>query len=142
MRFSMPRLPCEFEIPDQWLNEVGISNFNPTAEAYHSTNEAIIVSLRDIAPPSRFPECPMDGGGFGRIRLIGILKKIVRGEDLPPVCLIDLDDNQWITPPPYRYLLQDGTHRFYASIMAGFKSLPAVVTPAANLKEGGGRPVS
>lgn len=139
MRFPMPRLPYEFEIPDDWLKEVGIRNFNPTTEAYRSTNEATIVGIRDIAPPSRLPEYPLDGGGFGRCRLIGMLKKIVNGEDnIPPVRLIDLDDNQWIYPPPYRYLLEDGTHRFFASVIAGFKGLPAVITPAANLKEGGG----
>ena len=49
MRFPFPRLPGEFEIPDEWLTEAGMTGFTPSASAYPSTDPAArAIPLRDI----------------------------------------------------------------------------------------------
>src|SRR6266403_135215 len=68
MRYPMPNYPCEFEIPDAWLEEAGMDGFTRTAPAYRSTAAAVPVSLREIEPPPRtrrkrlawLRSCPID----------------------------------------------------------------------------------
>ena len=58
MRFAFPLLPAEFEIPDDWWIEAGMSNFTPDTLTYRSTAEAThTVALRDIEPPFRCKRC-------------------------------------------------------------------------------------
>jgi hypothetical protein len=66
MRFSMPHLPGEFEIPDEWLTEAGIVGFQPTDRAYRSTAGAVLVPLTEIEPVARFVTHPKDFRGFDR----------------------------------------------------------------------------
>ena len=56
MRFAYPNLPAEFEIPDDWWTEAGMTGFAPSARSYLSTDAmARAIPLRDIEPPFRFP---------------------------------------------------------------------------------------
>jgi hypothetical protein len=71
MRFSFPRLPAEFEIPDEWLAEAGMTDFRPSTPAYLSTDPgARAIPLRDIEPPFRSPERPLDFRGFDQARMV------------------------------------------------------------------------
>lgn len=136
MRYSAPNFPCEFEIPDDWLIELGIKNFAPSAEAYNSTPEAVLVSLAEVIPPMRKPSFPKDWRGFERGRLLAHLQRIVAGQHIDPVPLVQLPDPDHLLPVPYRYFVRDGFHRFYASIIAGFTFLPASIeTLAAVLQQ-------
>jgi hypothetical protein len=80
----------------------------------------------DIATPS-LSDGTKDWHGFERARLVSVLKGIATGADMEPVPLLELPQHD-IWPVPYQYRVRDGFHRFYASIVAGFESVPAVIT--------------
>jgi hypothetical protein len=133
MRFPMPNYPCEFEIPDAWLAEAGMEGFSRTGPAYRSTPEAALVPLREIEPPYRKPAMAKDWRGFERARLVFILKGFIAGAEIEPVPLLGLPAGTFVVPTfvrpgPYAYQIRNGFHRFYASIAAGFESLPAVIS--------------
>jgi hypothetical protein len=90
MRYSMPNFPCEFEIPDSWLTEAGMTGFTRTGRAYRSTLDAPLVPLTEIEPPYRLITHPKDWRGFDRNRLISILNGIVTGAEIEPVPLLEL----------------------------------------------------
>jgi len=85
MRFSMPYLPCEFEIPDDWLSEAGFTGFRPNGSAYRSSVPALCVPLTQIEPIVRNVTQPKDFAGFERGRLVHLLKRIVAGDEIDPV---------------------------------------------------------
>jgi hypothetical protein len=82
VRFEMPHFPCEFEIPDDWLDEAGMRGFTPRAAAYRSTPNAIAVPLTEIEPPYRFLSVPKDWRGFCRKRFVRILDGFVKDAEL------------------------------------------------------------
>lgn len=127
MRFSFPCYPAEFEIPDDWWAEAGMPGFRPTSASYFPSDRAAqIIRLREIEPPFRFPEHPKDFGGFDRRRLVRILSGFIAGAAIDPVPLLTLPAPEF-QPAPFRYRPRDGFHRFYASVAAGFGSLPEIV---------------
>jgi hypothetical protein len=126
MRFSLPLLPAEFEVPDEWWTETGMVGFTPKGRAYRSMAEAILILLRDIEPPSRFPEYPLDWRGFDRRRLISVLFGIAEDAEIEPVPVVELPQSD-IPPAPFHYRVCDGYHRFYASVAVGFECLPVVI---------------
>jgi hypothetical protein len=127
MRYSFPLLPGEFEIPDQWWAEAGMTGFVPVGRrAYCSAETAVLVPLRDVEPPFRLQECKLDGNGFDRLRLISILRGFVAATEIVPVPLIRLPSADF-PPAPFGYRVRDGFHRFYASVAAGFECLPSII---------------
>jgi hypothetical protein len=126
MRYAMPHFPCEFDIPDDWLVEAGMTGFAPTTIAYRSSSNAHPIPLVAIEPPSRVLTVPKDGCGFERARLVSVLKGIVTAAEIEPVPLLELPVYEF-GPNTYRYRVRDGFHRFYASIVAGFEYLAAVI---------------
>ena len=69
MRYAMPNFPCDFEIPDDWLNDAGAAGFNPTTRAYRSSSNSVLVPLVDIEPPYRVSTVVKDWRGFDRTGL-------------------------------------------------------------------------
>jgi hypothetical protein len=126
MRYPMPNFPCEFEIPDDWLAEVGAVGFVPITPAYCSTPNAVPISLTEIEPPRRVSTFPKDWNGFDRSRFVSVLKGIVAAAEIEPVPLLELPVYEF-APNTYRFRVRDGYHRFYASIVAEFDCLPAVI---------------
>lgn len=126
MWFSMPHLPGEFEIPDDWLSEAGIVGFKPKSHAYCSSPAARLVSLTEIEPIPRFVTHPKDFRGFDRPRLVRLLKGFVAGDEIEPTPAIELPARDFCDSP-YRYRVCNGFHRFHASIAAGFVMLPVNV---------------
>jgi hypothetical protein len=61
------------------------------------------------------------------VRLVRVLQGIVSGTQIPPVPLRELPEEEFPNIRPYRFRVRDGIHRFYASIAAGFQSLPGVI---------------
>jgi hypothetical protein len=55
-----------------------------------------------------------------------LLKGIVTGAEIEPVPLLELPVFE-LAANPYRFRVRDGFHRFYASIVARFDCLPAVI---------------
>jgi hypothetical protein len=126
MRYAMPNFPGEFEIPDDWLTEARIIGFVPSARAYRSSADAILVRLTNIEPPYRIVGVAKDWRGFDRSRFISVLKGIVAAAEIEPVPLLELPVYEF-APNTYRYRVCNGFHRFYASIVTGFECLPVVV---------------
>jgi hypothetical protein len=85
MRFSMLHLPCEFEIPDHWLEEGGVIGFKPTSVAFRADRSASPVPLTAIEPVPRFRSTPKDWHGFDRARLVRILAGFVHDQAVEPV---------------------------------------------------------
>jgi hypothetical protein len=123
MRFSMPHLPGEFEIPDEWIDDAGFRGFKPSAPAYRAPPGATLVPLTAVEPTVRFVTHPMDGHGFARARLIRVLMGFVAGDEIEAVPAMELPLYEFCGAP-YRYRACNGYHRFYASIAAGFSMLP------------------
>ena len=78
-----------------------------------------------VAPPKR----KLGLTGFGESglndeRLESLLRAFCSDTPLPPVEVIELKSAE-----PYRYRVYDGTHRYRASIAAGFSRLPVRVIP-------------
>ncbi len=127
MRFPYPLLPAEFEIPDDWWTEAGMTAFTLAEDTYRSSGGAQPIALREIEPPFRSGGCPKDFGGFDRKRLVAVLRGIAGGDEIPPVQLRALKPlNDWHRLP-FTYQVDDGFHRFYASVAAGFEFLPASI---------------
>lgn len=126
MRAPMPNFPCEFEIPDEWWNAAGMTDFCAQRLAYRSTIGSTLIPLSEIEPPHHDPTSPRDWCGFDRGRMLRILIGLKQGATMRPVPLLELvaDDT---SSKAYAYRPLDGYHRFYASIAAGYKFLPASV---------------
>lgn len=124
MRFQMPHLPLEFQIPDEWWAEAGMTAGLPEGRAFRSDATAQLVPLVDIEPSTRCPETVRDFRGFERDRLIEILRGIASAASIPPICLLTLREGDRVSHP-YHYAILNGHHRFYASIAAGFDLIPA-----------------
>ncbi len=125
MRFRLPLLPGEFEIPDEWWAKARMAGFVPLGKTYHSTATAVAVPLHEVEPPFRLPEGVLDWNGFDRSRLISVLNGFVAAQEIAPVSLLFLPSGDF-PPAPFRYRVRDGFHRFYASVAAGFECLPAL----------------
>ena len=80
-------------------------------------------------------QCPNDWRGFDHGRLIDVLKGFVAGDVIEPVPVIQLPDSDHLVRLPYRYCIRNGFHRYYASIVAGFTSLPASIVKLEELFE-------
>ena len=130
MRFFFPLLPAEFEVPDEWWSEAGMVGFTPRARSYRSALTANLIPLREIEPPFRFPEYPLDWRGFSRDRLIAILSGIAADAEIDPVPVIEVPPTD-VPPAVFRYRVHNGLHRFYASVAAGFECLPVVIVEEA-----------
>ena len=124
-RFCYPLRPAEFEILTEWWTEAGMTGFVPSGTAYHSTSSATLVPLRQVEPPFRFPEHPLDSNGFSRDRLISILRGFVDGAQIEAVLVVALPTMEF-TPATFGYRVCNGLHRFYASVAAGYSRLPVV----------------
>jgi hypothetical protein len=128
MRYPMPNFPCEFEIPDDCLDEAGIAGFACRGSAYRAKPGVALVPSREIEPPYRKPAIAKDWRGFDRARMISILKGFVPGTEIEPVSLRELPVPTFVLPGPYGYQVREDFHRFYASILAGFERVPALTS--------------
>jgi hypothetical protein len=129
----MPNYPCDFEIPDAWLADAGMEGFMRTGTAYRSTPGATLVLLSEVEPPYRKLSTTRDWRGFDRAKLISILRGFIADAEIEPVPLLELPAGlhivpTFVLPGPYEYQVRNGFHRFYASIVAGFERLPAVIS--------------
>jgi hypothetical protein len=127
MIFQLPRYPGLFEIPNDWLEEAGMTGFSADTAAFRHTGDTKLIALADIAPPDRMKTTENDWRGFCRERMVRVMSGIARGDVLPAVPLWRLPDEEFWTARPYEYRPRDGYHRFYASIAAGFTSIPATI---------------
>jgi hypothetical protein len=128
MRFPYPCFPAEFEIPDDWWAEAGIAGFRPSREAYCSDHRAPLLRLEEIEPPPRSKGCERDFRGFDKMRLIGVLRDIVSGTKMEPVTVVKLAPRSEFILIGYDYQVNDGFHRYHATVAAGFTHIPVAIT--------------
>jgi hypothetical protein len=122
MYFPMPHLPCEFEIPDEWLAEAGVAGFVPDRVAYRS-GSAQHALLTAVEPPPRLVGYPLSWRGLDQVRFIRILKWMVTNTEIEPVPVVAMPYVE-LGSSPYAFRVRDGVHRFYASVAVGFSHLP------------------
>jgi ParB-like nuclease domain len=108
-------------IPVEWMAEAGVLNFrsDPPQDAFRCDQAHQLVPLADIDAPPRRSDCPLDGNGFDRSRMVSILKGIQENDSLPPIVVERCDVGQ------RAYRLREGVHRYHASLTLGFSQVPA-----------------
>lgn len=124
MRFHIPH---EFEIPDEWWIASGIANFKVNVEGYRSTSPSpVMIRIEAIRPPRRNPGVIW----FERERMEAILKGFVNGDYLPPIEVNETPDDK-----EFRYRVQNGFHRYHASVAVGFRMIPIEIKPFFDINE-------
>lgn len=123
MDFFVPESDTRFGIADDWWHFCDMETWSPRSPYFpydpEITGSVTIVALSEIEPPKRAKGVPM----FRKYKLVPVLLAFQSPEcALPPVELLQLDDRG-----PKRYALQNGFHRFYASVAAGYSKIPAVI---------------
>ncbi|WP_132926717.1 ParB/RepB/Spo0J family partition protein [Sodalis ligni] len=127
MRFPFPLLPGEFELPDEWLAEFGLTtSMFPLAFKISYSGTTISIPLAIIEPPWRGKEFPSDWRGFNKERMKNIFNGIILNAYMVPVQVMELPYFDY-PPNPFKYRVYDGFHRFYAAIAFGLKDLPVIV---------------
>ncbi len=120
-----------FYINSEWVVESGLKPFSKTNDHYlyqAQTGPIIIVNYNDIDPNVRGKDTPILKNGIvdrklllAKERVLSILSAIEQGTALPPVEIRVAGNG------PYRFKLHHGCHRLHLSILAGFKSIPAIL---------------
>ena len=106
------------------LIEAGIKAFPFSISSYFSTPingyETIIVKISDIKPPKRNEGVYT----FVKCRIINILEGFNTLKPMSPIeiNLMEGDSN-------FKYCVEDGFHRYYASRQIGFIEMPAIIKP-------------
>jgi hypothetical protein len=112
-----------FEIPDAWLEEAGMSQFESTNHAFNHIDQGPdviieVVPISEVAPPSRAAGVE----GLRKDRTVSILRGLRTKNSLPAVEVVEDSSRR------YRFTVYHGFHRYYASAAAGFSHLPVTVT--------------
>ena len=123
-----------FFINSEWVTESGLKPFSKTADHYlyklnqDQTGPVIIVNHNDIDPNIRGKDIPIFKNGIvdgmsvsAKERVLNILIAIEQNTELAPVEIRNAENG------PYKYKLHHGCHRLHLSILAGFKSIPAIL---------------
>jgi hypothetical protein len=114
----------QYKIPEPWLIEAGIKAFSFSVSSYVSTPnngyKTLIVKISDIKPPNRNPGVHT----FVKRRMTDILKNIRTSTPMHPIEINPLEGDS-----NYKYCVEDGFHRYYASQQIGFTKIPAIIKP-------------
>lgn len=112
-----------YEIPDEWWQFCELDKWKPTTEFYLAKelndDDVKIISLSEIQPIARDLG---NGSPFRKYKLVPILLRFQSPNEpwLPP---IEIEPSVGIEP--YQYKLTNGFHRFVASFLVGYRSIPA-----------------
>jgi hypothetical protein len=130
MKFIVAATGAEFEIPDEWREEAGMTGFAAGAAAYahkaYPSEPVRLVSLCRIKPPLPDPSV----AGLRRERTVGILRGFVAGDAIDAVP-IDVSPGHRALP----HRVRDGYHRYYYSIAGGLTHLPRIVLPCFDIRD-------
>jgi hypothetical protein len=112
----------QYDVPDEWWYFCGLDTWHPQGEYYPSldlNDDGVdVVALADIQPMTRDLG---DGSPFRKYKLVPVLFRFQSPECLLPA--IDLVPVYGAAP--YRYRIKNGFHRYAASLIVGYKSIPA-----------------
>lgn len=120
MDFITPNQKVRFTIPCEWWIESGMTEFDRVSTAYPTSYlaEIKIITILEIMPPQRFKGVEL----FKKERMVNILQGFVNCHPIPPIII-----HKFPAQNDFIYEVRNGVHRFYASIAAGFTSIPAII---------------
>jgi hypothetical protein len=102
-------------------------NFAPSSKCYsHGPDKklpelpVIVVSAAQVKPPKRSKGVILDLQGFRKNGMAWALQHISSHAPLEPIRVLRTNEN------PFSYSVYDGYHRYYASMAAGFSSMPVM----------------
>ena len=126
MHYRVPHSEHTFEIPDEWLAFVSLDNWLRGSNFYpydtRLADQIDVLDIDSIEPPQRDPGIEP----FRKYKLVPVLFAFTSPEcALPPVRVKLLPAGG-----QYKYRLENGFHRFYASIAVGYRAIAAIVTAA------------
>jgi hypothetical protein len=122
----------DFEIPDDWWAFAEMGGFHRNGARCYSVapkDNVELVALTSIQTPARDPGIEP----FKKYKLVPVLFGFSAKHSLPPVEVTDVG-----VATGYQYRVQDGFHRYYASVAAGFPFLPVIDINKALLTEESG----
>ena len=112
-----------YEIPEGWWKFCDLDKWKPTTEFYLAKElndkDVTLIPLAEIQPMTRDLG---NGSPFRKYKLVPILLRFQSPTEswLPPI------EVELITgAEPYKYKLTNGFHRFAASFLVGYRSIPA-----------------
>lgn len=123
----------EFELPDEWLAEAGLSDPMITRDCYLPDLEAtcgkdmIKVPIDSVEPLIERAEgrgvfCDDDTTGeTAKQRVLRILRRLKANQKLEPVKVV------YSQSPGFNYKLTEGCHRFHCAVALGYNSVPATI---------------
>jgi hypothetical protein len=123
----------EFELPDEWLTEAGLSDPIIARDCYLPDLEAACgqdvfnVPIDSIEPlieraARKGVFCDDDATGeTAKQRVLRILRKLKSDQKIEPVKVVRSQN------PEFSYKLTAGSHRFYCAIALGCESVPATI---------------
>ena len=123
LHFTLPR-DGKFSIPAAWWTEAGMDAFKRGTDLAYLGRPQLQskpIPLADIEPVSMELRRHLSCAGFDEKRMVGVLRHIATHQEMWPIEITEIQGNL------YRYRLHDGTHRFFASVAAGFSHVPALV---------------
>jgi hypothetical protein len=115
-----------YQIPDEWWRFCELDKWKPTTDFYLARelndDDVTLVALSDIEPTVRDLG---EGSPFRKYKLVPIMLRFQSPESwLPPI------DIGLLSGSRYKYKLTNGFHRFVASMVVGYKSIPARIGPS------------
>jgi hypothetical protein len=112
----------QYDVPDEWWRFCDLDTWHPQSEFYPSLDlnddTVHVVPLAEIQPLVRDLG---SGSAFRKYKLIPVLLRFQSPECLLPA----IDLVRVYGAAPYVYRLKNGFHRYVASLMVGYKSIPA-----------------
>jgi hypothetical protein len=125
VQFETPGGEVAFEIPDKWWHFAEMDTFSSKGGRFYpyrllpGDQEIEAVLLTDIEPPTRNSGVPP----FKKYKMVPVLFALSSPEcALPPV-----EVNALVAPAAHRFKVQNGYHRYYASVAVGYPLLPVVI---------------
>ena len=121
MQFETPDGAMTFEIPDEWWTFADMGCF-PDGEFYpyplQQADKVRVVSITDVEPPRRNDGVPP----FKKYKMLPVLFAFTS-----PECALPAIEVSACSEGHYRFRVQNGYHRYYASVAVGFTKLPIVL---------------
>ncbi len=125
MDFFLGKEKLPIVLDDAWWAKAGMESFQARRRHYNPLEQdgLRIVEISRIQPRLR-------ARGFNERRLMRILKGFKRDDKIPPIHVTQAAEaatGEALPDPGYPYRVQDGFHRYFCSLAAGFTHIPVIV---------------
>jgi hypothetical protein len=121
MHFATPDATVAFEIPDEWWTFAEMDGFSDGEYYPYPVGQADkvqVVPIAEVQPPLRNKGVPP----FKKYKMLPVLFAFAS-----PECAMPAVEVTACSEGPYRYRVQNGYHRYYASVAVGFTQLPVTL---------------